>query len=135
MRQPIRNPDALIGRGLTSIYEQALSHDPVNVAMLELGISPAAVERKIRNVTLSDQQYDDYARIAGGMAKMRLDKIVAYPGFATWPASIRADVINTAISQSRETARGVVLMKFPQLISDAYNLKLQAIRGPRKPIQ
>ena len=133
--QPIRNPDALIGRGLTSIYEQALSHDPVNVAMLELGISPAAVERKIRNVTLSDQQYDDYARIAGGMAKMRLDKIVAYPGFATWPASIRADVINTAISQSRETARGVVLMKFPQLISDAYNLKLQAIRGPRKPIQ
>ena len=106
-----------------------------NIDWTTLGISPAAVERKIRNVTLSDQQYDDYARIAGGMAKMRLDKIVAYPGFATWPASIRADVINTAISQSRETARGVVLMKFPQLISDAYNLKLQAIRGPRKPIQ
>ena len=133
--QPIRNPNALIGKGVTSIYEQALSRDPVNLAMLELGIAPAQVERKIRNVTLTDQQYDDYARIAGGMAKMRLDKIVAYPAFANWPAAVQADVINATISQSRETARGVVMLKFPQLISDAYALKMQAVRGPRTPIQ
>lgn len=42
--------------------------------MLELDIAPTQVDRKIRNLT--DQQSDDYSRIAGRMVKMQLDKIV-----------------------------------------------------------
>jgi hypothetical protein len=67
---------------------QGISRDPVNRAMLDLGIAPAKVERKIRNIELTDQEYDDFARIAGRLAKMRLRS----PDWQTWPPHIRHDV-------------------------------------------
>jgi hypothetical protein len=47
---------------------QRISNDPVDRAMLDLGIAPAKVERKIRNVELTEQEYDDFARISGRLA-------------------------------------------------------------------
>jgi hypothetical protein len=121
------NPAALGAAGLTAIYERQISNDPVNLAMLNLGISPAAVTRKIRNVDLSDQQYDDYARIAGRMTKMRLDAIVQSPDYQTWPNHIRHDVLTEVIRQSRESARGIVMMKNPDILSAAVKTKLDRL--------
>jgi hypothetical protein len=74
--EEIPNPQALGAAGLTAIYMTRISNDPVNRAMLDLGIAPAKVEKKIRNVELTEQEYDDFARLSGRMAKMRLDTIV-----------------------------------------------------------
>ena len=116
--------DALLASGVTAIYTQQVGNDPVNLAMLNLGIHPAPVSPRIRNVELTPQQYDDYARIAGRMAKMRLDQIVRSPAFLSWPAQTRYNVVSESIRQSRETAAGVVMMKYPKIITDAYNLKM-----------
>ena len=63
--EPMANRDALLAAGVTAIYETRMSRDPVNLALLDLGIAPAQVTRKIRNVQLTDDQYDDFQRIAG----------------------------------------------------------------------
>jgi hypothetical protein len=123
------NRDALLAAGVTAIYETRMSRDPVNLALLDLGVFPALPERKIRNVQLDDQQYDDFSRISGRMTKMRLDAIVNSPDFRTWPNNVRHDVISEVITQSREAARGIMMMKYPQIPQQATQLRLQKLNG------
>lgn len=129
--EEMHNPEAVGMKGVTAIYERQMSHDPVNLAMLDLGIAPAQVTRKIRNVDLTEQQYDDFARTAGRMTKMRLDAIAKSPDYGTWPNHIKATVIQEVIRQSREAARGIVMMKYPQIVRDAVDDRLKKARGEK----
>lgn len=129
--EELPNLSALGAKGVTAIYEVRQSRDPVNLEMLRLGIFPAKVERKIRNIELTDQQYDDFSRIAGRMTKMRLDTIVNSPDFRNWPDHSRHDVISEVIRQSREAARNVVMMKYPQIMRDAAQRRIDQIRGTK----
>jgi hypothetical protein len=115
----IPNLPALGGRAISALYEKQVNSDPVNQAMVDLGVHPAMPERKIRNIELTDQQYDDFTRIAGRMAKQRLDIIVRSPDWQTWPNHSRHDVIAEVVRQSREAARGMVMMKYPKIPRDA----------------
>jgi hypothetical protein len=78
-----------LGAWPDSDFMQRISNDPVDRAMLDLGIAPAKVERKIRNVELTEQEYDDFARLSGRFAKMRLDMIVKFADWQMWPAHVR----------------------------------------------
>jgi hypothetical protein len=128
--EPMPNGDALGAAGLTAIYESRMSNDPVNLAMLNLGIAPAPVERTIRNVKLTDVQYDDFARLAGRSAKMRLDAIVRSPDFQTWPASTRYEVMKETITQQREAARGVMMGKlYREIPREAAKQRVARITG------
>jgi hypothetical protein len=117
--EPMPSRDALLAPGVTAIYMQKISHDPVNIALAEMGIGIKNPIRKIRNVELTDQQYDDFARISGQMSKQRLDVIVRSPDWQTWPAHIRQTVVTAVIDKSREAARGMMMMKYPQIVVDA----------------
>ena len=128
--EPMPNLDALISSGVTAIYERQISRDPVNLEMAKLGMGPATIERKIRNVELTDQQYDDFSRIAGRMAKQNLDKIVRSPDYEMWPANIRMDVFNETIKQAREAARGLMMMKYPQIARDATAARIAKLGEP-----
>ena len=123
--QPIPSRDALIAAGATAIYEQRMSQDPVNISLANMGIGIAPVDRTIRNVKLTDEQYDDFARIAGRMAKQRLDVFVRSPDWQQWPAGVRADAVKVIVEQSREAARGMMFMKFPSILSQATQQKMQ----------
>ncbi|OYV61790.1 MAG: hypothetical protein B7Z71_03895 [Acidocella sp. 21-58-7] len=127
--EPIPNSTALGGRALTAIYEQQVGTDPVNQAMLNLGIALGQPDRKIRNVTLNQQQYDDFTRIAGRMTKMRLDAIVRSPNFATWPPDVKHDVIMETVSQCREVARGIMMQKYPSIAVAATQARLLKSQG------
>jgi hypothetical protein len=126
---PMPSGDALIAPGVTAIYAQRMSTDPVNLAMLSLGVSPAPVERTIRNVKLTDQQYDDFSRIAGGLAKIRLDAIVQSPLWATMPNDSRYEVIKETIKENREVAVGQMFKKYPQIPRDAAKAQLARKTG------
>ena len=123
--QPLPNHDALAEAGVTAIYEQRVSRDPVNLSLAQMGIGIAPVERSIRNVKLTDQQYDDFSRLAGRMAKQRLDVIVNSPDWQRWPVGIRADVVKEVVTQSRESARGMIFLKYPSVLADATRMKMQ----------
>ena len=110
-------------RGWLGTYRQSIANDPVDQALYPLGIYPALPERRIRGVKLTDQQYDDYSRIAGRDAHMRVNAIVTMPGFSVMPTGPKIELINKAISGSRDRARNLVLMKYPDIIEQAIAAK------------
>jgi predicted GNAT family acetyltransferase len=130
--EPMAKPGAIGGRGVTAIYAQHMSTDPVNQAMVKLGVHPGPVNKKLRNVELTPEQYDDYARIAGRSTKMRLDAIVRSPDFQTWPDNVRYQVIEETIKQSREMATGAMFAKYPDVAHQATVERLAKIRGEKK---
>jgi hypothetical protein len=121
--EELPNKEALGMKGLTAIYVQKMNDDPVNHAMLDLSVHKGQVERRIRGIDLNEQQFDDYARIAGRMTKQRLDVIVNSPDFQRMPNWVRKSVIEKVIEQNRETARGMMMMKYPEIPAQALNNK------------
>lgn len=105
------------------IAESRLKNDPVNKALIAANYFPGKVDRKIRGVELTDQQYDDFARIAGRTAKVRLNAIVSMPGFDQMPESTRKELMTNAITNSRELARSLIMMQNPEIIKKANDAK------------
>jgi hypothetical protein len=111
--------------GMTAIWEQQVNNDPVNMALLNLGLHVAAVEKKIRNVELTPEQYDDWSRLAGRLAKSRMDLIVRSPSFQNMPPALQHDLIIEQLHQSREVARNMMFMKYPSILVDARSAKME----------
>ena len=126
---------ALLAPGITAIYAQKMSNDPVNMAMMRIGVFPGPVGRTIRNVKLTDQEYDDFARLAGNGAKMRLDQIVRSDQFQLWDPVTQHNVFDEIIKQSREAARGLVMMKYPHIAQEAAKAQTDRIRKAMEPIE
>jgi hypothetical protein len=128
--EPVVREGALGPDIASPIAEARLKNDPVNRALLDAGYYPSTLERKIRGVDLTDQQYDDYARLAGRMSKMRLNAFVNTPGFATIPKQMRADKMREVINAARESARSIVLMQNPDIIQKANEAKTAKFKAP-----
>lgn len=124
----------MFGEPITPNQSRTYAGDPVVHQMDEAGVYPGRLERKIRGVDLTSQQYDDYARISGRTAKMQLNSMVAMPGFDTLPISIRQSMIKGVIQTSRESARSIVSMQYPEIIQKANDQKILPLTGA-KPAQ
>ncbi len=124
--EPMLSPEKLGGSFVTGIYTTRVSQDPVNIELLKLNISPSPVQRKIRGVDLTDEEFDDYARLAGRMAKSRLDVFVASPKWQTFPNHIRETLIKGQITAAREAARNAVMAKYRRIPLQAYEDKKAA---------
>lgn len=127
--EPMSSGDSLGPDILSPIYENRLTQDPVNKALGKLGWAPDKPQRKIMGVELNDKQYDDYARTAGRMAKMRLNPVVGNPGFGNLPQKAQLDIIQKTISQSREMARKLIMMQNPEIMRQAIENKRKDARG------
>ena len=130
--ESIPNLDALGGKGITAIYESRMNHDPVNITMYKLGIYPAPVKRTITNIPLTDQQYDDYARIAGRTLKMRLDKMVIAPQFQNLAPTVQHDWIKEQVDQSRKMAAETIKHMYPSIPAQATQNQKDRKFGPLK---
>jgi hypothetical protein len=117
--QPMPNATDLGFDGLTSIAEKRAGSDPVNQTMLNLNLFPSMPERKLVGVQLTDKQYDDYARVGGQMAKMRLNALIGTPGFSALPEGAQTKVITQTMEASRRAAGELVKMQNPQIIQQA----------------
>lgn len=126
--EPVPTREALGGVGMSSIYMQHVSNDPVNIAMSQLGMKMGPVEKKIRNVELNPQEYEDYARIAGRMTKQNLDKIIRSPAWETMAPAVKMEVINHTKDACREAARGIIMGRYPHIPRDGANQRLEKLR-------
>lgn len=99
------------------------ANDPVVQRMEALQIGMGKLGQKIRGVPLSEQQYDDYSRLAGRLAKQRLDGIVPQDGFSQMPAENQIKTIKKIVESSRESARSAIMMQNPEIIQKAQALK------------
>jgi hypothetical protein len=129
--QPIQLGGGLGPDLVSPIYESRLNNDPVNQTLLRLGVFPARTPRKIRGVELTDEQYDDFARLAGTTTKMRLDQIVSMPGFASLPDFAQRELVTKTIERARETARSMMMMQNPDIINSAMEAKRSEIDARR----
>lgn len=127
--EPIPNRGALLAAGVTAIYESRMSQDPVNMSLAELGIGVAPVDHRIANIKLTDQQYDDYARLAGRMLKQRLDLYARSPDWRQWPTQVKVDAVKELTTQSRTVARGMLMAKYPSIMAEA--TRVQKSRAAR----
>jgi hypothetical protein len=117
--EPVPNLPALGGREISALYMSRATQDPVELALAKLNFSPAMPSRRLLNVPLTEQQYDDYARISGRMAKIRLDQFVRSPDWAVMPPHAQHDLIQAVMKQSRTAAQGVLFQMYPTIPRDA----------------
>lgn len=129
---PIPNKDALGLPGLSAIYESRVNNDPTVQAMLRAGVFPAAPERRIRGVDLTEQQYDDFARTAGVITKQRLDALVASPSFASLPPGRQQQVMAETIANAREAASTRIRLQNPDIVLQAYRDKQALLTTGKK---
>lgn len=130
--EPIISGGSLGPDFVSPVYLSKMNNDPVNQALVRLRISPSAPDRKITGVELSDQQYDDYSKIGGRLMKMRLNAVVASPGFSSLPEQYQVKSITKIVDQSMEQARSIIKMKYPQIPHDAYLNKVAGLKPVAK---
>lgn len=117
---------------ISPIYQSRINTDPVNQRLIQLGYFPAKADRTIRGVQLTDQQYDDYVKISGRLAKQRLNIFVGSPGSDALPPGFQIDRIRKIMDQSREQARKLVMMRNPEIHQQAYENKRRELTGTKR---
>lgn len=127
--EPVRNQQPTFAGGVvpTAIYQFQPSTDMVDVEMDRLGVKKSQVERKIRNVELDENQYDDFQRIAGRMAKMQLDGFIKSERYQSYPDDIKRMEIDKIFDHQREAARNLMMMKYKQIPRDAYKARISGL--------
>ena len=93
------------------ISPSAAKNDRTMAQMEAVEFFPAHLQRQILGVPLTDKQYDDYARISGHLAKMRLDALVNTPGFKDQPAGMQQKAMGEMLSSSRKAGADWVMMQ------------------------
>ncbi len=121
--QPMPSYDAVIHSGVTAIYKTAVNPDPVDAALLKLGIG-VAPPRPFQGVKLTDQQYHDYATLTGHMRYQRLQALVNSQIFRRSPGSVQHDLITSTVSQSKTAAQGWLFARYPDILRNAHKNKM-----------
>jgi hypothetical protein len=114
---------------ISPIYTSRMSNDPVNRELLALKVFPAKLDRQIRGVDLTDEQYDTYQKVAGRLTKQTLDSMVGAPGWGQLPPFVRIEAITKAVSRTREQARTWMLIRHPDIINTATLSRLNELTG------
>lgn len=129
--EPIALEGALGPDFLSPIYESKIKNDPTNQELLALKIWPSKLEKQIRGVELTPDQYDDFQRVAGRFAKFSVDSIVKQPGWGDLPEFARKEILGRTITNARETGRQWMLMTYPNILKDATDAKVKQISGAK----
>ena len=86
-------------------------NDRTMAAMMAAEFFPAKLPSEILGVPLTAKQYDDYTRVAGHLAKMRMDALVNTPGFTGQPAGYQQKIMGETLSAARKVGADWVLMQ------------------------
>ena len=101
--------------GASGLY----ANDPVvnQLDALQLGIGK--LSKEVRGVHLTAGEYDDYARIAGRLTKIRLDQLVRAPNWSAVPDFAKIETIHKIVENSRKAAGAQLWAENPQLLQRA----------------
>lgn len=90
---------------LVPIQIEKQRNDPVNKEILRLKYYPSVPTQTIEGVTLSNKEYETYAREAGTMAKARLDMLIKDPIYNRKSDADKIRAIESTIADSRKEAK------------------------------
>ncbi|MEI6283173.1 MAG: hypothetical protein WCP82_10765, partial [Alphaproteobacteria bacterium] len=108
----IENQNAGVLGFINPSQSTRVNNDPIEKELDRLGFYPAKVDDKIRGVKLTDQQYDDYQRIAGRIARVKMETLMSQPGWNQRAVEVKREaavkVFNHPTWGAREIARQTV---------------------------
>jgi hypothetical protein len=113
--------------GGSQIFWGHANNDPATNALIKAELWPARMGRSVKKVPLTDQQYDDMTRIAGTDAKLRVNALVANPGWQRVPPDVQKEMLRKAINGSRSRAETIMMMQNPDIIRQATQAKMQQL--------
>ena len=137
--QPVPQGATLGGVGLSSIYTSRVQNDPTTRVLAEMQLRGVAVwpsmpERSIRGVPLTDQQYEQYARLVGQQRKRYLDNFVPNPGWQSLSDGAKAQQVREALEAGRRDGEMAMLAAPNGILQSANALKRAMIQtGQRHP--
>lgn len=114
------------------VYAEQVSNDPVVKAFKANGYFPAPVERKINGVSLSEEQYFQYAQKAGQVSKFLAHNAVNTPNFYQLSPQTRHDMLQSAMTQGRSSARAWMLAQYKDLAMKSIKLKYDLAHGAKE---
>lgn len=103
--QPVPNQ----GWAITA-YEH-LQNDPVDQKLNALGVTPRMPQRTLRGVQLTDDQYADYSREGGRLARQQVEAILGLPDFSSRPPGVQIDLIDKAIGVGHRAAAAKIIVQ------------------------
>ncbi len=116
---------------ISPIASKADDPDPVTQVILDNQVPISPVPRQINGVSLTAEQYSEFAEAAGKPLRDYLGNLVKSPGFkrlSEGPDGMKAEMIRSAVNQFRERARAEMMMKHPDLRQRAHALKLDRVK-------
>jgi len=106
--------------------------DPVRLEVMRLGMTMSPADHKINNVELTPEQYDQYVRESGRLAKMNLDDLIEKPSYQNAPDGSKKMMIKKQIDGMRKAARAHVIMESMgtenDLVEKGKQKRLEALR-------
>lgn len=116
--------------GVSSIIQhRSAVADPVALEFQALDIKPAPPQDRIKGVKLPPQLYDIYQSTAGPFTRNALEQYVNTPGWHDLPVGVRADIFRSTIRATREVAGAAMQMRYPQLIQQGVEDRMNRING------
>lgn len=124
--QPVPNPS------FRSVYAQELQTDSTTMGLFALGEKtgwfPGQPSRTMNGVKLTDEEYDEYSRVAGVTARMSLEAQINSPGWNEIPASHQLQIAKQAFDSARYVARAQVQGDHPRILEEM-NKKTETALG------
>lgn len=126
---PVANPREDAGSVFRSV---PISHDPVDLALQALKMTPAAPEKTIGGVQLTPEQYDKYWATAGMYTRPALRALVDGPSWGQTPAFIKEQLFLNTIERTRAQARMSMQFAYPELMQQGIQQKVDRIQGVKE---
>jgi len=118
-------------RGWLGTYSERIADDPVDKALYDLHIYPALPQRHLVGQKLTDEQYDEYARIVGRSMRMRIQGIISVPSFNIMSPERRHDLIEGAVKAAHMQAQELMKKQYEEIPIQARDAKVQRLRGEK----
>ncbi len=116
--------------GVSSIIQhRSAVADPVALEFQALDIKPAPPQDRIKGVKLPPQLYDIYQSTTGPFTKTALENYINTPGWHDLPIGVRQDIFRSTIRATREAAGAAMQMRYPQLIQQGVEGRMNRING------
>lgn len=112
--EAIRYGGGPMAQVFSPIYVSKKSASPIDHEMIRLEMTVGMPGKKIKGVKLTPAEHNEYIRLAGTMAKERLDKLVASEDYKAMPDETKATVIKRIITGTRKRAGADVFRNLTQ---------------------
>ena len=121
--EPGWGPDAI-----SPIYQKQASNDPINAKLLEIGVVPGFVQRKILGYELNPDDYSVLQEAVGRGRRIKVEAALGAEGFDMLPRFQQEEKVKKALSDGTRLGKEAFLELRPDIKGAAISKELDRMR-------